>query len=1228
MDENAEKSNETAVKNDDLITDFGRRTRNDSLSSKNQSDDEQNESIPKETNKDNNTNTEEEGRKTVEVEVEGDDGDDDILLRAQAIAMAVSSSASKLSAEEAKKTLAQKQDSNQKKFLQEIEHKKKKQQQQVQASSTSTPAWLSNVQNFQSMISSSMQTATSPNTGAGTTNTNTTSSNSGKNENSMASITSSSGIFGKQHQFRWPGQSDKSTATATATVPVTVSNVEKETSASTGQQDTSYQPKSTNNVSTEEENNNNKKSRNSSSKNPLNNIKEDSLKSLKDSMNIFKIPKFGEETASASTSVPTKTIHNEKESTKKEDITLSPPTQTSEKVQTKRSISPVPADRLKKTKEISVPSSPSKIPQPSQDSMESTNVVATTTTTNTVINRKSKKTSNSYSCLPSNSALGDVVTSPSDLQQIKSQEMSSSTNDETVILLEDSVWKRRSGLGKLSTHAWEKRKLILQGTKLTYFSLDKEQAQTPVVDKTSSASPTTIEKHEPRPWEPATVPTTTTTTAATKPNKAPSIWEQAAANFEKAQENFNKSINSLNMTLPSSSSISSPFTTNTGSSSSSGNSSSTDPRGSLDIIKEKASVCASSGHSGAPTPFSISIKVGMETKWKLCFESQEEQRKWLDVLGDIVIKNSVDLHHENHWKIKSTTTRKSTFPTGTGSVSSNKDENENEKLSSSSTDGQKLHASTAAEKRGNARGPLVEARGKSRRSLLVLQRGFSQNLIQTDHLEFHLEEDEILAFLTAVNIALIVSKLVGIYSFILLLVSINICLACWCNLVPEDFLQKILSYLTENDNNKKTTKTSSNSEISSRKVKKAKLDKKKKKEVFDKDIAKKKDDEEEEEKRTTIQPKAGSTTYHVSETPTSPDTRAGIPPAWRNISASSLAVRGPGYGSNKIKIPSPGELYECVGVDVIDSSMRVSEIADKVNLSHWFNDDEEKDNAVTNNKPWSAPDIFIVNVAVPTEAPKLTRSETDGQTINVVMYLKMTAQTRKILELSYSSSSSPSLDDDSNNNDELEEEETSKQNNNSLVNGVKLFDQWCKKSPTDPKFQARFKLVPNMLNLVEIGLPSYIAKYNSKPVLIKRNGVTGFLSSHKPSMNKPNENNNNNNNNFTVMEFDISLHPFPYIAKQAFSYLNENYFAKIVANIGVVIEGRAEDELPEVVIGCMQLCYPDTKAAIKDQDWFFSGKGVVEVDLVDSTNCDDDDDETQKKKVIVKQEEVPSLTHA
>ena len=70
------------------------------------------------------------------------------------------------------------------------------------------------------------------------------------------------------------------------------------------------------------------------------------------------------------------------------------------------------------------------------------------------------------------------------------------------------------------------------------------------------------------------------------------------------------------------------------------------------------------------------------------------------------------------------------------------------------------------------------------------------------------------------------------------------------------------------------------------------------------------------------------------------------------------------------------------------------------------------------------------------------------------------------------------------------------------------------------------------------------------------------------------------------MEFDISLHPFPYLAKQAFSYLNANYFSKLVASLGFVIEGRCDEELPEVVIGATQLCDPNSEIAVRADDFF------------------------------------------
>lgn len=130
----------------------------------------------------------------------------------------------------------------------------------------------------------------------------------------------------------------------------------------------------------------------------------------------------------------------------------------------------------------------------------------------------------------------------------------------------------------------------------------------------------------------------------------------------------------------------------------------------------------------------------------------------------------------------------------------------------------------------------------------------------------------------------------------------------------------------------------------------------------------------------------------------------------------------------------------------------------------------------------------------------------------------------------------------------------------------------------------------------DLGCPSYISKYNGKPgksytaaailtyqhlqlltttitqpVLIKRNQVTGFFHDY------PNHN---------AMEFDISLHPFPYLFKQAMAYLKDNYFDKAIATFGFVIEGRDDDELPEVVIGAMQLCYPNPEYVMSDRDFF------------------------------------------
>jgi len=121
-----------------------------------------------------------------------------------------------------------------------------------------------------------------------------------------------------------------------------------------------------------------------------------------------------------------------------------------------------------------------------------------------------------------------------------------------------------------------------------------------------------------------------------------------------------------------------------------------------------------------------------------------------------------------------------------------------------------------------------------------------------------------------------------------------------------------------------------------------------------------------------------------------------------------------------------------------------------------------------------------------------------------------------------------------------------------LVNGTKLWEKWCCTEGTDPEMQKRLKFIPRGENLKELGVPSWICRYNGKPMLIKRPGETSFVFSH------PDE---------RTLEIDVNLHPLPFMFKQAMFYLKEHYFAKMLMTFGFVIEGREVDELPEVLLG-------------------------------------------------------------
>lgn len=74
--------------------------------------------------------------------------------------------------------------------------------------------------------------------------------------------------------------------------------------------------------------------------------------------------------------------------------------------------------------------------------------------------------------------------------------------------------------------------------------------------------------------------------------------------------------------------------------------------------------------------------------------------------------------------------------------------------------------------------------------------------------------------------------------------------------------------------------------------------------------------------------------------------------------------------------------------------------------------------------------------------------------------------------------------------------------------------------------------------------------YNGKPVLIKKTG-TMYRGAN-------------------FIEMDVNVHKFTYPCRLCLINMKEK-FAEMVIRVGFTIEGRSDEELPEVLLGCANI---------------------------------------------------------
>jgi hypothetical protein len=713
-----------------------------------------------------------------------------------------------------------------------------------------------------------------------------------------------------------------------------------------------------------------------------------------------------------------------------------------------------------------------------------------------------------------------VIADDNKFKSIVSPASASMTTSKSVpIRMIGIAWKRRGGMGKYSANgAWERRRIELQGTKLLYYRTDGDTTDEQVSPSASrddasltasAVMPSMDDNNNPE----GVVIARRQTWLESATSKAASSWV----------------VNDQDHTTP---------------------------RGHIDLAKEKATVNAAFGHSNAPSPFAISIKVRAETKWKLCFDYHRTQMEWLAALTDVVVQGSVDSYNSNILIAAdpSNQTESALFhppqvnhpPTDSNEPAVSRRLWMMESYTVSTTQNVDNDHSDS-ENEDDSESSSLDERDDDVEESVTISRGASDPMtLSASHTSIVEGAKKVLfiperylAFVSGIvnaSLAYARASSTSTENFWYAVVVVNFCVL-WCLVKEPDWRGMV-------------------SQPEMRSAQPSRCDKQQRRENTKRKAAA-------IEPKSTVTgrstdpsayiPMAGSTTVKLKHTTDLPvNDKNEVFAGWCDPPGDILAVRSHGYSLTKKKIPSPGSLYNCARVDIFESPSRYPDMALRVKLpSVDFKDDDRP-------KTWRTPDVLIVSIALPTDPPKLGRSSSDGGGYTVTCYFTMTQETRDILRRVTADDYDPSKE----NIDDIQK---------STVNAVRLLEEWVRRAPTDPSWFSRFKVVPNAHNLKEIGMPAWISKYNGKPFLIKRPGTTGFIFEH-PEL--------------SCLEFDVSLHPFPYIAKQAICFMKESYFKKVLVSFGFVIEGKSDDQLPECVIGCMQLCYPDPAHAISGASFF------------------------------------------
>ena len=249
------------------------------------------------------------------------------------------------------------------------------------------------------------------------------------------------------------------------------------------------------------------------------------------------------------------------------------------------------------------------------------------------------------------------------------------------------------------------------------------------------------------------------------------------------------------------------------------------------------------------------------------------------------------------------------------------------------------------------------------------------------------------------------------------------------------------------------------------------------------------------------------------------------------VDAESWLVRACGYAEHKVKQASLPSLCALAGADLFASERKIVDIGQRLNLPHPpFLPECER-------LGLPQPPVFVVNILLPAYEPANPlwgTAVSDGRGHALVLYFTLCEQALKEWQ-------TPDSD----------------------VAAINLLRRFVAAELDDDRVHERLKAIARVQNVAECGFgriaTALVNEYNGTP----------FLSRPQHRFFR----------GASYFEMDIDVHSFSYAARSGLHEIHDR-IASIVFELAIVIEGHADDELPEAILGCARLSRLDLERAV------------------------------------------------